>query len=344
MDLRMRRTPVPHIDGSPAGLPSARGPLSDYLIMHLRRAPHTLPEAPEPVDDPLSGDDAQLALYICYELFYQSFAGVDDGWEWEPSLLAFRQSLEAVFEERLLCEVGRPAGYTDAVAGLHQIIYEDDGPSLSRYLDERGTVEQFREFVVHRSAYQLKEADPHTWALPRLYGRPKSALVDIQFEEYGEGQESEMHASVFRDTLAHLGLDSRYGAYLDYLPGVTLATVNLMSLFGLHRRWRGAIVGHLALFEMTSTAPNTRYGDALRRLGFDAAVTKFYDVHVEADADHEVMAREDLVASLVEQEPQIAGDIIFGARALALTDGAWAQRLILCWESDRTSLLRPLAA
>ena len=40
-----------------------------------------------------------------------------------------------------------------------------------------------------------------------------------------------------------------------------------MSLFGLHRRLRGALVGHLAAFEMTSSIPNRRYGDGLRRLG-----------------------------------------------------------------------------
>jgi hypothetical protein len=325
-----------------AGLPAARGPLSEYVITHLRRAPHTLPEAPAPNDDPLFGDDTQLALYICYELFYRSFEGVDDDWEWEPSLIAFRRTLESAFEQRLLCEVGRPAGYTDAIAGLYQTIYEDQGPSLSGYLEQKGTLEQFREFVVHRSAYQLKEADPHTWAIPRLYGRPKAALVDIQFEEYGEGQESDMHATVFRNTLSVLGLENCYGAYLDYLPGVTLATVNLMSLFGLHRRWRGAIVGHLALFEMTSTGPNTRYGDALRRLGYAEAATKFYDVHVEADTDHEVMAREGLVAGLVEQEPDLAGDILFGARALALVEGAWAQHVLSCWERGETSLLKPL--
>ncbi len=35
-----------------------------------------------------------------------------------------------------------------------------------------------------------------------------------------------------------LGLDSSYHAYLDVAPALTLATVNVMSLFGLHRRWR----------------------------------------------------------------------------------------------------------
>ena len=38
-----------------------------------------------PVADPLSDDDAALALYVLYELHYRGFEGVDEGWEWEPS-------------------------------------------------------------------------------------------------------------------------------------------------------------------------------------------------------------------------------------------------------------------
>lgn len=32
------------------------------------------------------------------------------------------------------------------------------------------------------TSYQLKEADLHTWAIPRLAGRSKAALVSIQAE------------------------------------------------------------------------------------------------------------------------------------------------------------------
>src|SRR5438045_2693004 len=80
------------------------------------------------------------------------------------------------------------------------------------------------------------------------------------------------------------------GAYLDRLPGTTLATTNLISLFGLHRRWRGALVGHLALFEMTSVVPMARYSAALERLGVGRVARRFYDVHVEADAVHQFIA------------------------------------------------------
>lgn len=51
-------------------------------------------------------------------------------------------------------------------------------------------------------------------------------------------------------------LSDKPDAYLDLVPAVTLTSVNTMSFFGLHRRLRGAIVGHLAAFEMTSSLPN----------------------------------------------------------------------------------------
>jgi hypothetical protein len=135
-----------------------------------------------------------------------------------------------------------------------------------------------------------------------------------------------------------LGLDSEPGAYLDVIPGVTLATVNLMSLLGLHRRWRGAIVGHLALFEMTSSIPNRRYANGLRRLGLGEDATDFFDEHVEADAVHENVAAVDLAGGLARQDPRLAPDVLWGARALALLDARWALAVHAAWDDGRSSL------
>ena len=71
---------------------------------------------------------------------------------------------------------------------LREVEAADEAPSLSRYLERDGTHAEMLEFVVHRSAYQLKEADPHSWALPRLTGAPKAAMVEIQADEYGGGE------------------------------------------------------------------------------------------------------------------------------------------------------------
>jgi hypothetical protein len=218
------------------------------------------------------------------------------------------------------------------------------GPSLSRYLETKATAEEFREMLVHKSAYQLKEADPHSFAIPRLSGRAKVAMVEIQFDEYGGGKPDRQHARLFANTMEQLGLDPRYGAYLDAIPGYTLAAVNLMSLFGLHRRLRGAIAGHLAVLEMDSTQPNRRYGNGLRRLGFDDAATDFFDEHVEADAVHEALAAHDLAGALAQDDPALTRDIVFGARAMLLIDEVIAHRITAAWSAGESSLLRPRAA
>ncbi len=341
MGERERSSPAPLPCAPPA--PAARGPLSAYLLEHLMRPPHRLPEPPPAADDPLCGDDFHLALYCCYELHYRSLAGVDDGWEWEPSLVSLRRRLEHAFLRRLDEELGPGPPALDAVSALRQVIEEGSGPSLSGHMQRHGTLEQMREFAVHRSAYQLKEADPHTWGIPRLAGAAKAAMVEIQLDEYGGGREAAMHSTLFATTMEALGLDSAYGAYLDLLPGTTLATTNLISLFGLNRRWRGALVGHLAVFEATSVTPMSRYQDALARLGIGPDAQRFYAVHVEADVHHEVVAMKLLAGGLAEAEPDLIPDIVMGARAVMLIEERFARRLLGAWASGETSLLAPLA-
>jgi len=314
-------------------LPQPRGAASSALLSSLPSPPSVL-EAPAPDDF----EDLQLALYCCYELHYRGFDGVDPRWEWEPALLAFRGGLERVFEAELRALVGRVPAPREIDVALRELALSDDGPSLSKYVERSAPLWQVREFMVHRSAYQLKEADPHSWAIPRLCGAPKAALVEVQADEYGGGRPERMHAELFRRSLVAVGLDGAYGAYIDAIPGVTLATVNLMSLLGLHRRLRGALVGHLALFEMTSSIPNRRYAAGLRRLGFDGDATAFFDEHVIADAVHESIAAVDLAGGLVRQDPSLAADVVWGAHALLALERRWAEHVLGAWEDGASSL------
>lgn len=326
-------------------LPHPRGPVSAGLVRALSGAPQDLPadlrHGLAPGDDAaLTDEDLQLTLHICYELHYRGFDGVDDEWEWSPSLLAVRQAAERRFEAALrrLVPVPAPVPAREVPRALTALVEADDAPSLSKYLAARATAEQFREFVVHRSIYHLREADPHTWAIPRLAGRPKAALVEIQADEYGGGRPERVHAELFRATMLGLGLDAAYGAHLDAVPALTLATNNLMSLFGLHRRLRGAILGHLAVFEMTSSLPNRRYGNGLRRLGLGPDTTRFYDEHVEADAVHEQIAAHDLCASFCAAEPGQSAPVLFGAACALALDGRLSRHVLARWSAGESSL------
>jgi hypothetical protein len=326
----------------PCPLPQPRGPVSRFLVEHLVVAPHDLPVWPTTDDDPLEGEDTHLSLYLLYELAYRGVEGVDERWEWHPDLLRLRAQLEERFTLALTDAVGGLPTVDDVTTFLQELTTPGDGPSIGAWVEERGQLHHLREQAVHRSAWQLKEADPHSWAIPRLAGRPKAALIEIQADEYGEGVEGDIHAELYALTMARLGLSARPNDYLDVLPGLTLATVNLVSMFGLHRRWVGAAVGHLAVFEMSSVTTMARYASALRRLAFDPWTVLFYDTHVVADAHHQTVAATDLAGGLVEQDPSRAADVVFGALALSHLEGRLTERVLTAWEEGRPSLLAPL--
>jgi hypothetical protein len=323
-------------------LPAPRGPLSSALAEHLFAPPHSVrvwPEVGGRTSDAVVDEDLQLALFICYELYYGGFAGVDARWEWQPSLLALRAALEDTFEQTLIGLVGTDqTPPVEVPARLFEMTAAEYGPSLSRFMQRDATLGQFREFVAHRSIYHLREADPHTWAIPRITGRAKAALVEIQADEYGGGRPGRMHSELFAMTMSWLGLGASYGAYVDVIPAVTLAINNVMSLFGLHRRHRGAVLGHLAALEMTSSLPNRRYAAGLRRLGGTSDAAAFYDEHVEADAVHEQIAAHDLCGSFCAAHPDEAGEVLFGAACCLALERLFAGHLLGSWGRDTSAL------
>lgn len=325
-------------------LPHPRGPLSERVITALRQLPEAhvaLPPAP-PSADPLADPDLHLALAVCYELHYRGFDDVDDGWEWHAGLLAWRAGLEQVFESALRSAVApRLRAISPELSvdlALREVIDTDDGFGMSTYLMRHADEEQLNGYLRQRSLYHLKEADPQTWAVPRLAGPAKAALVEILSDEYGAGLGlGRMHSAMFASTMREVGLDDAYGAYWDEALGSMLAVVNAMTMFGLQRRLRGAAAGEIATIEMTSAVPSGRLSNALRRLGHGEPARRFYDEHVEADAVHEQIAAVDLCGSLVAAEPHLRDDVIFGAAASLALEGRFARDLLDRWGIDAAS-------
>ncbi|SDB82737.1 Iron-containing redox enzyme [Raineyella antarctica] len=346
-----RSGPVP-------GLPATgRGPLSGALLQVLGpgRADPTGFEALaaacrdlEPSPSVLHDDDLQLTLFLLYALAYGSLGPSSDALEWDLGLLRVRQHLETLHEAELRRRVlngplPQPAPDMRGVAeALFELTAADQGPGLSHYALRHASAGQLRELLVLRSVYTLREADPHSWALPRLAGPAKAALVEIQSDEYGGGRFDRMHSTLYAAAMRGAGLPDGQLDHLDVVPALTLATHNTMSLFGLNRRLLGALVGHLAAFEMTSSLPNARYRDAYTRAGFGADVTAYFTEHVQADAVHEQVAAYDLAGGLAQAEPARVPDIMFGAAASLLMDGLVAAHVLTRWEAGDSALRKPV--
>jgi Iron-containing redox enzyme len=322
-------------------LPEPRGPLSQAVARTLLGAngAASVTESMVRRSDPY-GDDLQLALYQCYELHYRGFSAARPAMEWDPELLKLRGLLEERFLSALRKDATRHADPADAMAAL--LVEPLDGPGPSHHLGREGELWQLREYAALRSLYHLKEADPHAWVIPRLRGRSKAAMVAVEFDEFGGGHPDRIHARLWAELMADLDLDDTYGHYVDAAPAEALLVVTMMSLFGLHRSLRGALVGHFATVEVTSSPASRRMVSAMRRLGAGPAAVRFYAEHVEADAVHEQVVRRDVIGGLLDDEPDLARDVAFGIDATVWAEDRLGDRLVTAWRSGRSCLRTPL--
>jgi heme oxygenase-like protein len=231
----------------PAQLPRPRGPMTVALLDCLRRDPASTRVKPARLTwsgataEATTDHDLQLALWLAYELPYRGLVGVDDAWECHPGLVEVIEEWECLLLDALV----------DVTSSISMAVAPEAAPSSTM---AAGSSDQFRELLVHRSIYYLKEADLHTWGIPVA---------------------GASNPETFRSFLAEWGLSTRYGHYLNRVPGITLLTSNMISMFRRHRRFRAALAGHLAVLQKTALVPNA--GHAREDILFGARCAAYAD-------------------------------------------------------------------
>lgn len=176
-----------------------------------------------------------------------------------PALLVSGGTRDAWLDDDLqlslwICYELRMRGFDDVATGW------EDHPALAQFhaaLEARweSGLRSLPEVTppVALSGEGLAELrEHHAFWQPRREMR--SVLRDIQGDAYGTRSER-THSVLFTVTLRDLDC----GAGVDEMPAPTLALVNAMSLFGLHQRLVGALVGFL-------TAVDTIGGDPFAQL------------------------------------------------------------------------------
>ena len=192
--------------------PEPRGDISSWLIDRLLQPVHEVHGARRSRAQTVSGEGLPCALYALYELHYRGFEGVDECWEWDPSLLAFRAGSKRVRgrADRARSARCRPMPKPEMDLVLLEILsgrravlgrlLERPGPSMSSANSS---------FTVGLPA---QGGRPSLVGDPAAVGQPEGALVEIQSDEYGRGDPARSR-SVFAETMDAWTSTSRYGEY-----------------------------------------------------------------------------------------------------------------------------------
>jgi hypothetical protein len=161
----------------------------------------------------------------------------------------------------------------------------------------------------------------------------------IQFDEWGAVDAGRVRANFLAAAMTALGLDPSYGSYVEILPGVTLATANLATMFALHPHWRAALVGQLAVAELTSMESMERYRRALFRFGISPVGRRFSQSDVIVDSRRPLLARSQVVTGLLAAGPQLGADLLFGASAVMMLEQRFGDHLLDSWSENQSSLV-----
>lgn len=130
-----------------------------------------------------------------------------------------------------------------------------------------------------------------------------------------------------------LGVDPN--TVVDQLPSVTLILGNVPVLLARDGRRRGTLGGYRAVTELLAAHRLVDDAAWLERLGVRGHSDPFVQV-----ADRRHLAGE-LVAEVLDWEPELAGDVLWGARVAVLLDRRFTDHVVGCWRRGETSLRRP---
>jgi hypothetical protein len=295
------------LDADALTLPAPRGTLSAAILDTLRRPMHHVEGAPTADDDPLAGDDHTLALHVLHELHHRGFAGVDDGWEWEPSILAVRRHLERELMGRLAEEVSVPSDRADVAWALEQIAGGITSAPLWSWLAEHGTSVHLHELWALRAPERLRSGSgvlPGHCAVPTAPPDPLDVLDGGRLD-------------------------------LDRVPGWALAEANVAACLRLQRRWRGALAGFAAAREQIAAVSMPAAARALQRADLDEI-----DLRMEPLGPLPSRRR---AAAMARTRSSLAGDVLLGGLAARWLHGAMTDRALSAWSAGR-SALRPVSS
>lgn len=227
--------------------------------------------------------------------------------------------LELGFLEELRAEIREEAAAapTDAdgfIAWFEAL--ETQGPGqhdrLFDWLETEATVEQLAVYLRQEAAGEAGFDDLVALTQVRLPDRAKMELARNYWDEMGRGNPKGMHGPMLHFVVDALALDPQ----IETTCWESLALANAMTGMAVNRDYAWHSVGALGVIELTAPARSAAVSRAMRRLGFEAKLRRYFDLHAVLDVKHSEEWNKEAIRPLVSDPDEGA------ARATAMAEGA----------------------
>jgi pyrroloquinoline quinone (PQQ) biosynthesis protein C len=227
--------------------------------------------------------------------------------------------LELGFLEELRAEVSAEAAEapTDADGFITWFeALEEKGPGqhdrLFDWLEAEASLDDLKLYLRQEAAGEAGFDDLVALTQVRLPDRPKMELARNYWDEMGRGNPKGMHGPMLHFVVETLGLEPE----IETTCWEALALANAMTAMAANRSYAWHSVGALGAIELTAPARSAAVSRTMRRLGFDAKMRRYFDLHAVLDIKHSEEWNKEAIRPLVEDRAEGP------ARARAMAEGA----------------------
>jgi hypothetical protein len=193
---------------------------------------------------------------------------------------------------------------------------EEKGPGqhdrLFDWLEADAELDDLKLYLTQEAAGEAGFDDLVALTQVRLPDRPKMELARNYWDEMGRGNPKGMHGPMLHYVVEALGLNPR----IETTCWESLALANAMTAMAVNRNYAWHSVGALGAIELTAPARSAAVSRTMRRLGFEAKLRRYFDLHAVLDIKHSEEWNKEAIRPLVEDRAEGP------ARARAMAEGA----------------------
>ncbi|GAA4013757.1 hypothetical protein GCM10022280_10120 [Sphingomonas swuensis] len=229
------------------------------------------------------------------------------------------QRLELGFLEDLRAEVVEeaaeaPTDVAEFIAWFEGL--EASGPGqhdrLFDWLEAEASVDDLKLYLTQEAAGEAGFDDLVAMTQVRLPAQAKMELARNYWDEMGRGNPKGMHGPMLDYVVEELELEPA----IETTSWESLALANAMTGMATNRDYAWHSVGALGAIELTAPARSAAVSKSMRRLGFDARLRRYFDLHAVLDIKHSEEWNKEAIT------PLVADPVEGPARARAMAEGA----------------------
>lgn len=201
--------------------------------------------------------------------------------------------------------------------GVHQA---SNHPFYRDFLENRASLEDVRFYLAQETSLDPRLDDILALLIMGTDGSEKMELTSNLWDEVGNGDQADAHATVFARTLDAAGVSPSFIASNIMLEARICG--NVSAALALSRRHYYKAIGYFGVTEYLTPRRFRSFVMGCKRLDMPYAAYEYHSLHVQIDSRHGPAWFKNVIVPAVNREPRCGHDIALGT-LLRLETSTW---------------------